>query len=451
MTRARLVVPVLAVLLWSAVSGAATFRLAPGADVQASVRSASEGDTLLFQAGRYAGPVDVEKRLMLIGKPGAEFSGGGKGSVLTIRAPGTRVAGLRVSGSGERVLTADAGIKVIGARDVALECLEIADNLYGIYLDNSPDCRITGCGVTGRPGAVDEGSSGNGIHLWFSPGVLIRQNRVTGQLDGIYISFSSGVRVERNRLTRNIRYGLHYMNCQQNDILANTFDHNTAGCAIMFSNHLTVRLNHFIHNRGSRTYGLLLRSCSDGVMESNLFQDNTIAVFMDDSNRNHFHDNLLAENGWGLYVFSSSEGNEFSGNDFIQNDYPVALDMRRTDNRFDDGKTGNYWSEAAPFDLDGDGTGDAEYGPVSAFAFLSKQYPDLALLARSPAVAALSAAERAFPALRPSEAVDRHPMLRPVTRGLALHGSAAGTSPFLFLASLGAFGGAAGALFRRRP
>ena len=49
----------------------------------------------------------------------------------------------------------------------------------------------------------------------------------------------------------------------------------------------------------------------------------------------------------------------------------------------------------------------------NAFAFVSKQYPDLAILARSPAVAALAVAERVIPALRPSEAVDHLPMVSP--------------------------------------
>jgi nitrous oxidase accessory protein NosD len=88
--------------------------------------------------------------------------------------------------------------------------------------------------------------------------------------------------------------------------------------------------------------------------------------------------------------------------------------MRRTNNRFDDGHRGNYWSESAPYDLDGDGVSDVPYAPVTAFAFVSKQVPDLTVLAKSPAVAALSVAERVFPALQPSDAVDRFPAVRPV-------------------------------------
>jgi nitrous oxidase accessory protein len=127
-----------------------------------------------------------------------------------------------------------------------------------------------------------------------------------------------------------------------------------------------------------------------------------------------FRRNLVQDNGWGILMFASCAKNTFVANDFAQNDYPVALDMRRTDNRFDDGTEGNWWSGHAAYDLDDDGSGDTEYAPVGAFAYLSKQSPDLTVLAQSPAVAALGVAEQMFPALRPSEAVDRFPRVRPV-------------------------------------
>jgi nitrous oxidase accessory protein len=115
-----------------------------------------------------------------------------------------------------------------------------------------------------------------------------------------------------------------------------------------------------------------------------------------------------------MILFASCAANEVAGNAFLHNDYPVSLDMRRTTNRFDDGTRGNYWSENAPYDLDGDGRSDVPYSPVSAFSFLSKQFPDLAVLGTSPAASALTVAERVLPALRPSEAVDRFPRLTPV-------------------------------------
>ena len=307
----------------------------------------------------------------------------------------------------------DAAVQVLTSANVVIRELEITDALYGIYAERATAMRIERCVITGRVKPMDETGTGNGIHLWYCAGGTLTGNRVERFLDAIYLSFANDIVVTDNLLQWNGRYGLHTMYCQTNRLERNTFTYNVAGCALMFSNGLVIDHNDFVHNRGSRTYGLLLRDCSAGTFTDNRLADNTVAVFMDGSNRNRFRGNLIENNGWGLLMFSSCAGNEFAANNFIQNDYPVALDMRRTSNQFDDGRTGNYWSENAAYDLDDDGLSDVPFAPVSAFAFVSKQYPDLTILAKSPAVVALGVAERVFPAMRPSEAVDRFPLVRP--------------------------------------
>jgi nitrous oxidase accessory protein len=258
-----------------------------------------------------------------------------------------------------------------------------------------------------------EASQGNGIHLWYCADAVVRDCRVARFMDGLYLSFAHRSSIEECLFWENGRYGLHTMYNQRNRLLRNRFTRNIAGCALMFSNHLQVEGNDFSNNRGPRTYGLLLRDCSDGSFSHNRLVDDTVALFMDGSNRNRFHENLFQDNGWGLILFSSCDGNEFARNNFWNNDYSVSLDMRRSDNRFDDGAAGNYWSENEAYDLDGDGVSDVPYSPVTAFAFLSKQFPDLAIFGKSPAVTALTVAERTIPALRPSEIVDHFPLVAP--------------------------------------
>ena len=116
----------------------------------------------------------------------------------------------------------------------------------------------------------------------------------------------------------------------------------------------------------------------------------------------------------------------------------------------------NYWDGSAPYDLDGDGVSDVPYSPVSAFAFVSKQYPDLAILAHSPAVAALAVAERVVPALRPSEVVDHFPMLVPPALGARGTAGEPASSPHRALPAALGFGvlallGVGGLTTARRP
>jgi nitrous oxidase accessory protein len=391
---------------------------APGS-VAAAIATAEPGDVVLLRPGTYAGPLEIARAITLRGEPGAVIDGGGRGTVLRVTASGASVENVTLRGSGGDVQETDAGIHVASASLVALRGLVLSDVLYGIYGERSEGLLVENCRLTGRVTPSRESGSGdgngNGIHLWYSPDARLERNTIERYQDGIYLSFANHTHVAWNRLRDCGRYGLHTMYCQATQLVENLFTRNVAGCAIMFSDHLLVERNAILHNRGSRTYGLLLRDCSAGRFVGNQLVDNTVAVFMDNSNHNEIRGNLFQDNGWGLLMFSSCAGNETAGNTFMNNDYPVALDMRYSDNRFDDGRRGNFWSDNAPYDLDADGVGDIPYSPVSAFAFVSKQYPDLAILAKSPAVAAITVAERVFPALRPSEIVDRFPLISPTS------------------------------------
>lgn len=419
---------------------------AGGPALRAALAAAAAGDTVVAAPGLHRGAFAVGRALHLRGEEGAVLDGGGRGTVLTVTAAGAVVSDLAIRGSGARVLTTDAAVRVEKAGGVTLSRLVVEDALYGIHAERAPGLTVADCRLTGRVPPLEEDGEGNGIHLWYSDEARLERNAVERFVDGIYLSFVNRGVLDGNRFQHSGRYGLHTMYCHDLVLTGNDFARSVAGCAIMFSSNLEVRGNDFRENRGPRTYGLLLRDCSAGTFEDNRFFDNTIAIFFDNSNRNRFAGNLLQDNGWGILLFASCAKNEFTGNAFVHDDYPVALDMRRTDNRFDDGTTGNYWSEARPYDLDGDGVADVPHTPVDAFSFLSKRFPDLSVLARSPAVAALGVAERVLPALRPSDAVDRYPLRRPprvrgTGRPLARTTSAgASGGAALAFGALGAFG-----------
>ncbi len=403
-----------ALVLIPGMGAARTLRVpaTPGA-AAAALAQAGPGDTLRLAAGLHRGPLAIGRPVVVRGEPGAIVDGGGTGTVIRISAAGAAVEDLEVRASGRRVITEDSGVQVLSAGGVRLARLVLRDVLYGVYAERAPGLAVEDCRLSGRVHPLDESGEGNGVHLWYCEAPRVAGCDLSSFTDAIYLSFTTGARIVRCRLHDNGRYGLHTMYCPSGELTGNLLTRNQAGCAIMFSNHLLVERNDILHNRGPRTYGLLLRDCSDGEFRENRLVDNTIAVFMDGSNRNRIAGNLIQDNGWGLFMFSSCAGNVTAGNSFINDDYPVALDMKYTRNQFDDGHAGNYWSENAPYDLNADGVSDQPYSPVGAFAFLSKQYPDLAVLSKSPAVAALAVAERVIPALRPSEAVDRFPLVAP--------------------------------------
>jgi nitrous oxidase accessory protein len=381
--------------------------------LQVEVDRAEPGDTLRIPHGVFHGQLVLTKPMVLTGDEASILDGEDKGTVLVVKGAGTVLEGFTVTRSGWELLVDDAGILVDAADDVRIERVTVRDTNHGIYVRNALRTQILDCTLEGRKGRVHEENHGNGLHIWYTRDTRLAGNRITRYRDGIYLSFAEAADIEKNQSVGLDRFGLHSMYSQKIAIRNNAFMHNTAGVALMFSNRMIMEGNLFSQNQGSRTYGLLLKDCSDSQFKGNRFTENTIGLFLDGSNRNRFENNVFAENGWGVIAFSSSEANVFTRNAFLDNDFQVALDMRRTRNRMDENGVGNYWSDARPYDLDGDGEGDAPYCPVGFFAFISKEYPDLTVFAGSPAVLALDLAQRTLPALQPTELADPHPRLSP--------------------------------------
>ena len=382
--------------------------------LQLLVDTTAPGDTLRLPAGVHAGQLVIDRPLVVLGGPDTVLDGRGRGTVVVVGAPGTVLRGFTVRGSGYDLLLDDAAVLLDEADDVLVEDLVIEDCNHGVYVRNAARPVIRRCRLVGRRGTVHEENHGNGIHIWHAVQALVEGNDVAAHRDGIYLSFADSATVTDNVFHDQDRFGLHSMYSQRNVITQNLFTANTAGTALMFSNRMLMEGNLFAHNRGHRTYGLLLRDCSDSRFIHNRLVDNTIGIFLDGSNRNVFTENTISESGWGVIAYSSSEDNEFTRNNFLDNDYQVSLDMRRTRNRLHRDGVGNHWSDARPYDLDGDGLGDAPHQPVGFFAFVSKQFPDLTVFAGSPAVVALDMAQRSLPSLQLTELTDPHPLPQPV-------------------------------------
>ena len=75
---------------------------------------------------------------------------------------------------------------------------------------------------------------------------------------------------------------------------------------------------------------------------------------------------------------------------------------------------GNYWSDYAGFDADGDRVGDLPYKSQSLYEDLMETYPELRLFQLSPASDAIDLAARAFPIFQPRpNMTDEHPLMVP--------------------------------------
>ena len=135
-------------------------------------------------------------------------------------------------------------------------------------------------------------------------------------------------------------------------------------------------------------------------------------MFIYNANRNRFIGNRFQGCAIGIHFTAGAEGNQVARNDFIGNRIQVKYVGTRYLEWSLDG-IGNYWSDNAGFDLDGDGLADSPYRPNDMVDKVMWTAPQARLLLTSPAVQILRFAQSRFPALLPGGVTDSHALMRP--------------------------------------
>lgn len=381
--------------------------------IQDAVRRASDGDTLLLNAGVYTedATIHVDKRLTILGLGDPVLDGSNAGQIMLVTADSVQIRGLGFRNVGRSFVEDDAAVKVDRGNDCRIEGNRFEDTFFGIYLANSGGCRV----INNRLQASEqrETFSGNGIHLWYSQDVSIQNNEVRGFRDGVYFEFVENSQVADNISEGNLRYGLHFMFSDGCVYTRNRFHDNGAGVAVMYTDDVVMTENDFDRNWGTAAFGLLLKDITDSRIEGNRFRENSIALHAEGGARLTVSGNEFRDNGWAVKVLANVEDTQFSGNNFIGNSFDVATNSRNSEGDF----TGNFWSEYRGYDLDRDGRGDVPHRPVRLFSLLVERNEPTLVLLRSFMVQLLDVAESLIPALTPEALLDPSPAMQPFNTG----------------------------------
>jgi nitrous oxidase accessory protein len=379
----------------------------PVRSIRAALAIVARGGTIIVHPGTYRDTtIVIAMPVTIVGDRYPVLDGESKRQIMTVTGDSVTIRGLQFRNVGVAFTEDLAAIKVIRSHDCVIAENRIDNAFFGIYLQEAAGCLLQGNVL--RATRSRDATSGNGIHLWHSRDITIIENQISGHRDGIYFEFVREAHVRRNLSENNLRYGLHFMYSDSCDYEGNTFRHNGAGVAVMYTHHVRMTGNDFADNTGAAAYGLLLKEISDSELQGNTFSHNTTGLFADGATRLLAHHNTFIDNGWALKLQSSTDDAIFTENNFAGNTFDVTTNSRSTTTTF----TGNYWSEYRGYDLNRDGVGDVAHHPVRLTSVIVAQDEPALILLRSNFLVLMDAAERVFPALTPASLADSAPSMR---------------------------------------
>ena len=399
-----------------------------------AIAGASPGDVLKLAPGRYQGAVVIDRPLAILGPAGAVrdatatgtaetgtaetgapargaaiIDGMGRGTVVTIAAADVTISGVTVTGSGLSNPDLDAGIKILKKADRALVAgNRVLSNLHGVDVHGGRDAIVRGNTIEGTQ-TPRMNERGNGIYVWNSPGTVVEGNTVRWGRDGIF-SNASRDGIYRGNLFRDLRFAVHYMYTNNSEVSGNVSIGNHLGYAIMFSDKVILRDNQSLSDR---SYGVMLNYANNSDVSGNLVRGGANrCTFIYNSHKNLIFGNRFEGCAIGIHFTAGSERNVLTGNAFIGNREQVKYVGTRDVEWSFEGR-GNYWSDHAAFDLDGNGIADSAFRPNDLMDHILWSQPAAALLMGSPAVQLVRWSQSSFPAILPGGVVDSAPLMVP--------------------------------------
>lgn len=326
--------------------------------LQALIDAAPSGSVVRPAPGVYAGPLRIDKPLILDGDGKVVIDGGGRGSLLTIASDAAVVRGLTLRNSGNSHDQVDAAITVSG-NDNRIEDNVIENALFGIHLKQAnrnlvKDNRI-------RSKAVEASLRGDGIRLWNSVENRIENNRIENVRD-ITVMNSPRNRIAGNTI-RDARYAMQLVFSPNSVIEGNTLSHSVTGIVLINSDAVAIRRNRIMHLMETSSSGIAVKRSGEVEVDGNEIVHCAVGVLADSpinpDEKLILKNNRLAHNTTGMQFYGERGGHLIHGNSFEKNLTQVIV--FGAGNALANDWLGNYWDDYEGFDLNHDGIGDKPY------------------------------------------------------------------------------------------
>ena len=377
--------------------------------------AAPAGGTLRLPAGTYAGPAVISKPLTLEGAGQVTIDGGGKGTVLTVKADRVTLRGLTLRDSGDLHDALDGGLMAEG-RDLLIEDNVIEDVLFGISLHRTEDSVVRRNRIRSRP--VDSADRGDGLRLWYSTGNRVEDNDIA-QIRDITVTNSPRNRFAGNRIVDS-RRAFNFLFAHRTLVDRNHLEKNSTGIIALNSDGLLIRNNRILHAMDASGAGIALKETSAALVIGNEIVHCAHGIMADSPmnpiNRIAFINNVVAHNITGVYFYGAKGGHIAVGNTFRSNLWPVTI--IGDGDPMNDVWWGNYWDDYEGFDRDHDGFGDRPHDLLAWADRIWMDMPAARFFRNSPVLELLDFLERLAPFSSPALILrDSAPRMKPPKEG----------------------------------
>jgi nitrous oxidase accessory protein len=391
---ASLVVPDLSAL--SAAHAASTVTLPP---LQTWIDLTPTGGRLRAPPGTYAGPAVISRAIIIDGDDKITVDGGGKGTVLTVRATGVTIRGLHLKHSGDSHDSLDSGLLIENGSDNLVENNVIDDVLFGVTLQAANDNRIIGNRIRSRHS--DPADRGDGIRLWYSMRNRIENNDIA-RIRDITVSNSLHNRFIGNRVTDS-RRALNLLFSHRTLIERNRFANNSTGITSVNSSGVIIRNNQIMHSVDASGAGIALKESGTTLVHGNEIIHCAVGLMSDSPthpiNRITVIDNRIAHNFTGISFYGERGGHLVLRNRFEHNLWQALVgESGQVDHNE---WRGNYWDDYQGFDQNADGVGDSAHEIWAYADLIWIEMPMAKFFRSSPVLELLDFLERLAPFASP--------------------------------------------------
>jgi len=182
---------------------------------------------------------------------------------------------------------------------------------------------------------------------------------------GLILAYTTNSLVTKNKIANNSYWGIILADSHNNSIIENYIIDNVIGIALEADSGNNIISGNNITNHAG---GVNLYGASNNTISANSITNSNSGISPMDSDNNSIIGNTIMNNEKGIYFFQCYN-NSIYNNSFINNTkqvydniweqpwYPQLLSV----NIWDNGTTGNYWSNYNGTDNDSDGIGDTPY------------------------------------------------------------------------------------------